>query len=633
MGLGTVQAAMPSAPRTARSTTTELLPEAFLEQLKERANIVDVVARRVNLKKSGAGFVGLCPFHSEKSPSFTVSAARNTFHCFGCGAHGNAIGFLIEHDGIPFRQAVRELAQEVGMALPEPMRKGADAVFDVTPLYEAMSLAQRFFGHCLKHTPPALQYLRQRGVQGAMLKRFAIGYAPAEWRGLREAFADYATNPVILQAGLVREKTPAEPAASGATAQGTDLEARRGTRYDTFRDRITFGVRDMRGRIVAFGGRALPAQAQHTSGHPSEHLSEHTPEAQERQQPNQPQSRQGQGAPKYLNSPESPIFDKSGSLFGLFEAREAIRLNKHAVVVEGYLDVITMAQHGIENVVAAMGTAFTRWHLERLLTQTSRVVFCFDGDRAGRAAASKAMSVCASLLADGHDFRFVIFPEGMDPDEFVGKHGAQAARELIAAAPGWAEFMLTTLMAEHGVEPGKADASNAQARAQFAAQAIEVASRIPRNTSLRAIVLEQIAKESKVPGSAVQALRQAQRQARPPERDLWDVLASSVRVAGATALSVRQELLGLLDEQSVKESALAQVLRALDPAAAKDDTSSPRHLMARDTLRGAVELIFDFRLRQVREELDRRLNAEVIGSEEYLRARSELDAMRVPRLL
>lgn len=621
-----------------------LIPDSFLEQLKERSNVLDVVGRRVQLRKTGTSMVGLCPFHKERSPSFTVSPVRNTYHCFGCGVHGDALAFLIEHDGLPFRQAVRELAGEIGLPLPAEMQAGGKPAVDTGPMYQAMELAHRFFLHTLRESPEARSYLRGRGLEPRMLKRFHIGYAPAKWRGLREAFADYDRNATLVQVGLVREKSQDEEGrpeavrtpdagAPGDPAQSTSADAKpsgglaalaalsalsdtdsqhpqqppqpartRTNRYDTFRNRITFGVRDTRGRTIAFGARALGEEGP-------------------------------KDGPKYLNSPESPIFDKSGSLFGLFEARDAIRQHKWAFVVEGFMDVVMLAQHGVENAVAAMGTAFTRWHLERLLTQTSTIAFCFDGDAAGQKAAFKAMQTCAGLIEDEHDFRFVVLPDDLDPDEFVRQRGAQAWQDLVQAAPGWTEFMMTSLQKACGIDPAKPALASAQARAQFAAQAVAIAQRISYGQRLRKIVLEHIEAESRLPGTALQALRRVpQKDALTRGRNLWELLLQSAKAAPAVAIGVRQEILELLEPQHPEERALAQALEQIDASAistisAGNDTATtttPGYLMACDSLRSAVDLIVEHRQRQVREELDRQLAAGQITDLDYLRAKQQL---------
>jgi DNA primase len=653
LGLSSTRGERPGPGNAGSSAASALIPDAFLDQLKERSSIVDVVGRRVQLRKTGTSMVGLCPFHKERSPSFTVSPARNTYHCFGCGAHGNALGFLIEHDGLPFRQAVRELAGEIGLPLPAEMQAGGKPAVDTGPMYQAMELAHRFFLHCLRESPEARSYLSSRGLEPRMLKRFHIGYAPAQWRGLREAFADYDRNATLVQVGLVREKsqdeegkpeavrtpdagasgdpvqaTPADVKPSGGLAALAALSAlsdtdpqqppqparSRTNRYDTFRNRITFGVRDTRGRTIAFGARALGEEGP-------------------------------KDGPKYLNSPESPIFDKSGSLFGLFEARDAIRQHKWVFVVEGFMDVVMLAQHGVENAVAAMGTAFTRWHLERLLTQTSTIAFCFDGDAAGQKAAFKAMQTCAGLIEDEHDFRFVVLPDELDPDEFVRQRGAQAWQDLVQASPGWTEFMLTSLQKTCGIDPAKPALASAQARAQFAAQAVALAQRISYGQRLRKIVLEHIEAESRLPGTAIQALRRApQKDALTRGRGLWELLLQSVRAAPAVALGVREEILELLEPQHPEERALAQALDQIDAdtistististtcpgndavaTAATAIAATPGYLMACDSLRSAVDLIVEHRQRQVREELDRQLAAGQITDLDYLRAKQQL---------
>jgi DNA primase len=487
------------------------------------------------------------------------------------------------------------------------------------------------------HSPEARAYLRGRGLESRMLKRFNIGYAPAQWRGLREAFADYDRNTTIVEVGLVREKHQGEEhAGEKHQAQGVQADASkedrpegnrsRVNRYDTFRDRITFGVRDTRGRIVAFGGRLLDG------GKPKEEASAEPSGQPGKDSGNEP-GNQAKDGPKYLNSPESPIFDKSGSLFGLFEARESIRQHKRALVVEGFMDVVMLAQHGVENAVAAMGTAFTRWHLERLLTQTSNIAFCFDGDAAGQRAAFKAMETCAGLIEDEHDFRFVILPDNLDPDEFVRSRGAQAMQDLVQSAPGWTEFMLTSLQERHGIDPSRPGAASAQARAQFAAQAVGLVQRIAHGQRLRKIALEQIDAESRLPGTALQTLRRGPPQAAPTRaRTLWELLQHSAKVAPAVALSVREEIIELLEPEHPQELALLQALQRIEshspstaePSAAAEQPGNTGYLMACDSLKNAVDLIVEHRQRQVREELDRQLAAGQITDLEYLRAKQNL---------
>lgn len=552
------------------------IPDSFLEQIKDRADIVSIVGRRVPLKKAGASFVGLCPFHSEKSPSFSVSAQRGTYHCFGCGMHGSALSFIIEHDGLPFREAVKELASEVGLPLPTAMAAGQAAAPDTVPLYAAMERAARYFRHVLKHSPTAIDYLKGRGVKGETLKRYLIGFAADEWRGLKEAFPDYERNDALVSAGLVREK---EQEASGGGPP-------RRNRYDTFRSRITFGVRDSRGRIVAFGGRIV-----------------------------------GDGDPKYLNSPESPIFDKSSTLFGLFEAREAIRAKKEVLIVEGYMDVVMLAQSGVANAVASMGTAFTRFHLERALTQSDRIVFAFDGDNAGQKAAWKALITCMGVIEDKHDVRFLLVPDGLDPDEFVQRDGRDAFEALVAGAPGLSQFLISQLRQQNN------DLASPEDRARFAAQGSEIAGKLSYRNKLRKILLDQIEAESRVPGAALKVLQSEERAARGQAdaagAGVWRTLAAAAMVAPGTAIEQREHIAALLDPDDPQERALIEQLDELVAGAADDEASARIHL-ARDILRNAVDVICQHREKQARQELDRLLAQGEIDETHYLRQRMAL---------
>lgn len=550
------------------------IPDSFIDQLKERADIESIVGRRVQLKKAGASLVGLCPFHSEKSPSFSVSPQRGTYHCFGCGMHGSALSFVIEHDGLPFRDAVKELASEVGLALPMAMEAGSAPALDTRPMYEAMERASRYFRHVLKHSPPAIAYLKGRGLKGETLKRYLIGFAADEWRGLKEAFPDYERNSALLDAGLIREK--AQEPDEGASAQ-------RRNRYDTFRSRITFGVRDSRGRIVAFGGRTI-----------------------------------GEGDPKYLNSPETPIFDKSSALFGLFEARESIRAKKEILIVEGYMDVVMLAQGGVGNAVASMGTAFTRFHLERALTQSERVVFAFDGDAAGQNAAWKALITCMGVIEDRHDIRFLLVPDGLDPDEFIQRDGREAFEALVAGAPGLSQFLITQLRQRNN------GLSSAEDRARFAAQGAEIAGKLSYRNKLRRILLDQIAAVSRMPGAALRVLqseeRASRKQANAGRAQVWSALANAVAAAPGEALKQRKHIAPLLDAEDAQELALLEQLGSLGEGAADDEASPSIHL-SRDILRSAVEMVCQHRETQARQELDRLLAHGEIEESDYLRQR------------
>lgn len=545
-----------------------LIPEDFVGQVNDRADLLEIIGRSVKLRKTGANYFGLCPFHKEKSPSFSVSPDKGFYKCFGCGAAGGALTFLMEHDGTPFRDAVMELATDAGLALPpEMVSEGgvSTPAVETGPIYRAMDTAAKYFAHVLRHSPSAIAYLKKRGLNNDSLKRFVIGMAPDEWRGLKEAFPDYESNAVILLAALIREKE--------------GKEAGSANRYDTFRNRITFGVRDTRGRIIAFGARVL----------------------------------EGGGDPKYLNSPESPVFHKSGALFGLFEAREAIRTKKIAIVVEGYMDVVMLAQAGVENSVASMGTAFTRAHAERLLTQSDCIVFAFDGDAAGRTAANRALETILPLVEDHHDLRFLILPDGKDPDDLAREEGAAAFDARVRLAPSMSEFLISEISLKNNGLKSTED------RARFAQEASTLANKIGYRTKLRALVLEQISVESRIPGSAIVAIRRAAQTTRE-QWTLWSRIAEAARIAPAEAIQQRDVVIELLDPDDASEAQLIQVLQSVtsDP-----ETELPaddnRRLLARDVMLNCVDLITEHREAQIRSELRAQFNSGQINEREYMR--------------
>ena len=371
------------------------IPPEFIDQLLARVDVVDVVNQRVPLQRAGHEYKARCPFHEEKTPSFTVSPAKQFYHCFGCGAHGSAIGFLMEYDGLSFPEAVEELAASVGMELPREIafEQGPDH----RPLYEILERAATWYRDQLAHhpsAPEATAYLKQRGLSAEIARDFGLGYAPPGWRNLMENLGGSPEREaLLLQAGLLSEGN--------------------GRRYDRFRHRIIFPIRDTRGRVVAFGGRVL-----------------------------------GDDAPKYLNSPETPVFHKGGELYGLYEARKALKTIPRLLVVEGYMDVVALAQFGIRNAVATLGTATTPEHLEKLFRATPEVVFCFDGDRAGRKAAWKALETTLPLLRDGRQARFLFLPEGEDPDTQVRKEGAEAFLQRVEQATPLSDFLFDQLAGE-----------------------------------------------------------------------------------------------------------------------------------------------------------------------------------------
>lgn len=383
-----------------------MIPQPFIYDLLNRIDIVDAIDARVALKKAGANYVACCPFHSEKTPSFTVSPAKQFYHCFGCGAHGNAISFLMEYSGLSFTEAVGDLASRAGLSVPEQAVGAENPQSPVTSssqktihqrLLEVMKAATRFYQGQLKNSEEAIAYLKKRGLTGETAARFAIGYAPPGWQSLSAAFPDYQTKEMrdlLVMAGLI--------------IAGND-----GGHYDRFRSRIMFPILDQKGKIIGFGGRVLE-----------------------------------QGEPKYMNSPETPLFAKSHELYNLFAARSAIRKAEKVLVVEGYMDVVALAQHDIHYTVAALGTAITGVHIQKLLRQTDHIIFCFDGDQAGRKAARRALENSLSQLVDGKYLGFLFLPEGEDPDSYVRQHGkALFERQLEEVVP-LSEFLFKDLLTE-----------------------------------------------------------------------------------------------------------------------------------------------------------------------------------------
>jgi len=355
-----------------------MIPEEFIQELLNRVDIVDVVDKSVPLKKAGANFTACCPFHNEKSPSFTVSPTKQFYHCFGCGAHGTAISFLMEYNGLSFVEAIHELAKQVGLVVPQQKRDANQPPKkEVIGLQQTLQQAAVFYKAELKKSERAINYLKDRGLSGQIAARFQIGYAPAAWQNLQAVFPDYA-HEVLTTAGLV-------------------VQNEKGKRYDRFRDRIMFPIHNQKGEVIGFGGRVI------------------NPE----------------DTPKYYNSPETPLFQKGQELYGLFVARRAIRDAGRVLVVEGYMDVVALAQYGIDYAVAALGTATTPIHITKLMRQTDEIVFSFDGDNAGRTAAWRAAMNALPALTDGLQLRFMFLPTDHDPDSYVREFGkAQFEQEM-----------------------------------------------------------------------------------------------------------------------------------------------------------------------------------------------------------
>jgi DNA primase len=441
-------------------SNSAVIPPAFVHELLTRVDIAEVVGRSVELKRAGSTWKGLCPFHGEKSPSFTVTPSRQTYHCFGCGVHGNAIGFLMEQHGMGFVDAVRDLAQQAGLAVPEDAsqpgerEEAARHKQKQLTLTEVLARAAEGYRRQLKSSERAIAYLKGRGLSGEIAVRFGLGYAGEGWRGLASVFASY-DDPLLEESGLVIARTDdrSDDAAEPATA---------GKRYDRFRDRIMFPIRSVQGAVIGFGGRVLD-----------------------------------RGEPKYLNSPETPVFSKGRELYGLFEARTAIRQRGYALVVEGYMDVVALAQSGFGNAVATLGTACTAEHVQKLVRFSDAVVFSFDGDAAGRRAATRALEASLPHASDTRSFRFLFLPPEHDPDSFVRELGAEAFERAVAGA-----VPLSRQIVAWAAED--LDLATAEGRARFLANARPLWSTLPEGM-LKRQLLGEIAARAALPIDEVAA--------------------------------------------------------------------------------------------------------------------------------
>ena len=522
-----------------------MISDSFKRDLLNRVDIVDIIQRHLQLKKTGANFSACCPFHNEKSPSFTVSPSKQFYHCFGCGAHGDAIGFLMEYSGLGYIDAIKELAAGAGMAMPEFEPRFGKKKEETGPdLYDIMQRATQYYREQLKASPHAIEYLKRRGLSGRIAAHFGIGYAPDGWQNLQAVFPDYADKS-LKEAGLV-----------------IDNEA--GKRYDRFRDRIMFPIVNQRGFVIGFGGRVL-----------------------------------GAGEPKYLNSPETPLFEKGRELYGLPQARQAIRDAGRVLVVEGYMDVVALAQHGVEYAVATLGTATTPVHVHKLLRQADEIVFSFDGDAAGRKAAWHALEVSLPATLDHKTLRFLFLPEGEDPDSFVRAKGKAAFEELVGRAEPLSAYLLSQLRA-------RVDTNTAEGRSRLVHEAKPLLKAIAA-PGLQLQLLKQIADIAGVTQQEMERLCELRRSAAPA--DSWQRPAP----AKAARAAVKSFELSLLEYVLVKpalaaelsadfirgESMEAKTLLALaEYARANADVSS--EVMLIDHFRGSP---YETLLKQVRSEL------------------------------
>lgn len=399
-----------------------MIPQSFIQDLLNRIDIVTVVEKHVQLKKAGANLLGLCPFHTEKTPSFTVSPVKQFYHCFGCGKNGSAIGFLMEYAGLGFVEAVHELANSAGMMVPDddqrftPEQRAEKKAVSLVQA-EVMAQAERFYRQQLRQAQEAISYLKKRGVSGEIAARFGLGYAPEGREGLQTIFPDYAAKE-LQEAGLVIERDDDGPGASSSS------------RYDRFRDRIMFPIRNTKGQVIGFGARVI-----------------------------------SKGEPKYLNSPETPLFQKGNELYGLFEARQEIRNAGYVLVVEGYMDVVALAQLGFPQAVATLGTACTPVQVQKLMRQTDMVVFAFDGDKAGQSAARRALEASLPYVTDNKSVRFLFLPAEHDPDSFVREYGAKAFEKEIKNAVPFSEFLFDVI-----TQGGDLNTLEGRAKAQYVAK-------------------------------------------------------------------------------------------------------------------------------------------------------------------
>jgi len=511
-----------------------MIPDDFKQQLLNRVDIVDVIERHVQLRKAGQNYVARCPFHNEKTPSFSVSPAKQFYHCFGCGVHGNAITFVMEHGGVGYIDAVKELAAMVGMTVPEPRYvEGQRPTPPAPEIGPALIEAARFYKEQLKRSEQAIAYLKQRGLNGEIAARFGLGYAPAGWQALAEVFSDYKTSTALKDAGLV-------------------VDGDGGRRYDRFRDRIMFPILNARGAVIGFGGRVI-----------------------------------GEGEPKYLNSPETPLFEKGRELYGLFQARQALREAGRIVVVEGYMDVVALAQHGVGGTVATLGTATTPVHVEKLLRLTDEVVFCFDGDAAGRRAAWRALEVSLAKLNDGKSVRFLFLPEEHDPDSFVRSQGAAAFEAAVGTALPLSEFLLRELGAQ-------TDVATPEGRARLLHLAKPLISQIPA-PALAMQLRRRLAELGQASLSEIEELFGVRRQHPQPAQRSGSI---ATRGRGSIVTLTRRVLRGVLGDPTLADRVDRNVLDTADRhypllVAVLDFVAARPGLSAKDVIPLALEALQD----------------------------------------
>ena len=485
-----------------------MIPQSFIQELLNRLEIIDVVERYVPLKKAGANYVACCPFHNEKTPSFSVSPSKQFYHCFGCGAHGSAISFVMEHQGLNFPEAVEELAKSIGLPVPqETTQREQDArAAQVAGLPETMQQALRYYREQLKLSDPAIQYFKGRGVSGDIAAKFGLGYAPEGWQNLGAVFPDYATSTALVETGLI-------------------VENDEGRRYDRFRDRVMFPILNARGNVIGFGGRVL-----------------------------------GEGEPKYLNSPETTLFQKGQELYGLFQARNAIRNTGRVLVVEGYMDVVALVQHGIEYAVATLGTATTPVHVQKLLRAADEIIFCFDGDKAGRRAAWRAVENSLGALTDTARLLFLFLPEGEDPDSYVRQVGKEAFEISYSNALTLSQFLFKEITRDINLTTDEGRAKLVQTAKplieKIAAPTLQLMlrKRLAELTGLSAAELTSLLPQASA--APTRAPKVKARRAPSLSRQLLRMVLLRPDLARAAAMEP-------LDEQNVEAQALRDVLNLI----------------------------------------------------------------------
>ncbi|WP_298705729.1 DNA primase [uncultured Variovorax sp.] len=604
------------------------IPDSVIDEIKRRVDVAEVVGRHVELKRAGTAFKGLCPFHTEKSPSFTVSPQRQSYHCYGCGAHGDALQFRMEMEGMPFRETVEEMALAAGVPIPPP-EPGAPVVRRPAPevrnaMHMATDLAAGFYERTLQQAialhrqrPDAPGFLvdaarytvGKRRILQSTIERFRIGLAPDGWETLKGVDWPRGTfgpgqgdaSSTLAAVDLIRAR---EERGDGEGSEGEVPHApSQGPKsfYDTFRARLIFPVRDTAGKVVAFGGRKL--------------IEDST------------------GA-KYLNSAETPIFHKSNVLYGLFEARESIRRNKRALVVEGYMDVAMLSQYGVQNAVATMGTAMTETQLQTLLRFTDALVFVFDGDAAGMKAARKASDTILPLLRSNHDIRILTLPDGMDPDDAVQKLGSEAFETMVSGAPSLSYFLRDQLLEECG------GLKSPEQRARFQQRFQQVLKCITSDATLakeywkmfqEALTGKTGALGFGKPSSGPGGSRPPFAPARPlqvsaSERSIVAKLREAVRLAPDIALQERESIINLVDPHDPAETALVKDLDRLDDVfpVQRAAENTPEWLFARDVLLAHADLFEQYRKDQVRLELKAQREAGTITTADYIRELREI---------